>query len=370
MTVFVGEQGTGKSLVAQVLFCLDELPFLMAYANAERGSQKKKNEVLFRSLLDRLRSSERRFATFAPKNVEVAWRRADRGDWPSGLPHEFRFNAYGATRAVTVRGPSEKGLAKLRGASDAVHHAVFVPTERIVYSQLRSAMGKRLLSLPITYDLFDLWIDRYQASEADDNAVQADIATVNRLGREALGGHARRYGRRWMWDFKADDQKASIDLDLASSGQKANWVLPHLAGSLLALRGTNDLAEGLTLFVEEPEIHLHPRAQRAMVEMLALLVNRGFRVVVTTHSLTVLYALNNLLHASRLGQDARPDVPDKDFRLDPRRVSIYAFHAGKEPQQLVDLKEAFIDERELGWVSDELSEELNRIGSQVTGWRG
>ena len=177
-------------------------------------------------------------------------------------------------------------------------------------------------------------------------------------------------GDQWMWEYQAGKSRGSFDLDLASSGQKANWALPYLGRAMLALRGMGDLAENPTLFVEEPEIHLHPAAQREMIRLLALLINRGFRAVVTTHSLTVLYTLNNLLQAGKIKGEGGDDLPSPDFRLDPASVSVYAFKAGKEPQQLVDIREAFIDERELGWVSDELSVELNRIGSRLTGWEG
>jgi len=153
---------------------------------------------------------------------------------------------------------------------------------------------------------------------------------------------------------------------MASSGQRANWSIPYIGRTLFSLRGTGDIATELTLFVEEPEIHLHPGAQRELVKILALLVNRGFRVVVTTHSLTVLYTLNNLLQASKLGSRHSDDVPGPELRLDPDQVSVYAFEAGREPRQLVDREKAFVDERDLGLVAEELSAELNRIGHYIT----
>jgi hypothetical protein len=59
-------------------------------------------------------------------------------------------------------------------------------------------------------------------------------------------------------------------------------------------------------------------------------------------------------------------VPTPDFRLAPEQVAVYAFEAGSAPRQLVDLDKAFIDERELGLVAEELSAELNRIGHYLT----
>jgi ABC-type multidrug transport system ATPase subunit len=148
---------------------------------------------------------------------------------------------------------------------------------------------------------------------------------------------------------------------MASSGQRANWSLPYIAQTLFDLRETGEVAQSVTLFVEEPEIHLHPRAQVEMVRILAMLVHAGFRVVLTTHSLNVIYALNNFMQASRLGDAVEEGIPEPEIRLSPRDVSVYAF-TQEAPRQLVDEEAAFIDERELGEVSEDLAAGLNRIG--------
>ena len=72
LTVFIGAQGTGKSLIAQTLYAFEELPFLMAQVSAERGARQRSSLELFRTILDRLRSSDRRFGTFASPNVNIA----------------------------------------------------------------------------------------------------------------------------------------------------------------------------------------------------------------------------------------------------------------------------------------------------------
>ena len=69
---------------------------------------------------------------------------------------------------------------------------------------------------------------------------------------------------------------------MASSGQRANWSLFYLAQALFELQDSREVSRPVTLFIEEPEIHLHPAGQRAVAETLAYLVHAGFRVVVTT----------------------------------------------------------------------------------------
>jgi hypothetical protein len=61
------------------------------------------------------------------------------------------------------------------------------------------------------------------------------------------------------------------------------------------------------VYLEQPEIHLHPRAQVAMAEVLARAVRRGCRLVVETHSPLLLLGLQTLV--------AKGELPSKDVIL-------------------------------------------------------
>jgi hypothetical protein len=246
-------------------------------------------------------------------------------------------------------------------------HAVFIPTERMVVSQLGSALAANVLRLPITYELFADWLELQKASGVDQSIDAKRLHwDMDHLGRAALGGRERRYGKRWLWICRDEDgESKQFDLDMASSGQRANWSLVYLARMLSLLRGHGDIGKTVTLFIEEPEIHLHPEAQKHVAWILARLVRSGFRVVATTHSLTLLYALNNLLLAhQRFGDDEhrKADLPPPRFRLPARHVSVYAF-GGDTPRQLLDPGSAFIDEHELGDIGADLGAEMNFLAN-------
>jgi hypothetical protein len=85
LTVFVGRQGTGKSLVAQVLYALEELPFLTHYV---QGQQREKlgAEALFARIVDQLRSAERRFACFSEGTTTVDWHRGEEWEGAAQSP--------------------------------------------------------------------------------------------------------------------------------------------------------------------------------------------------------------------------------------------------------------------------------------------
>ncbi len=53
--------------------------------------------------------------------------------------------------------------------------------------------------------------------------------------------------------------------------------------------------EGQTVYLEQPEIHLHPRAQVAMAKVLSRAVRRGVRLIVETHSSLLLLGVQTLV---------------------------------------------------------------------------
>jgi hypothetical protein len=363
MTVLIGRQGTGKSLIAQVLYALEELPFLAQYVTAQKKWRERlKGEEIFARILDRLRSAERRFAGFASGKTEISWAR--------GLPWElsvrdskFEFTMYPeATR--TRPGARYQKLVETfaSGALRPIRHAVFVPTERMVISQLRTALAERVLALPITYELFADWLESAHAVQGEVR--EREIRFIDELSHAALTGGVKRVGEQWKWRFPAVGSRSkrtekTIDLDLASSGQRANWSIGYLARAFYGLRELSGYANHLTMFVEEPELHLHPAAQVAMVQILATLVNSGFRVVITTHSLASIYTINNLLLAKKkLGDAPREGAPDPLIRLGVDDVAVYAIRGGV-PADIVNRSEAFIDEHDLGDVGAELGAEMN-----------
>jgi len=84
-------------------------------------------------------------------------------------------------------------------------------------------------------------------------------------------------------------QGRTTDLvDIADVGLGVSQALPLLVALLAA-------QPGQLVYVEQPEIHLHPRAQSAMAQVVANAANRGVRVVVETHSSLLLYGILTLV---------------------------------------------------------------------------
>jgi len=77
-------------------------------------------------------------------------------------------------------------------------------------------------------------------------------------------------------------------ISIADVGFGISQTLPVLVALLAA-------KPGQLVYIEQPEIHLHPRAQTAMAQILADMADRGVKVVVETHSSLLLLGIQSLV---------------------------------------------------------------------------
>lgn len=96
------------------------------------------------------------------------------------------------------------------------------------------------------------------------------------------------------------------------------------------------LVEPGHLFIfEEPESHLDPANQRHLARSIAMLVNAGVRVLVTTHSDIFLNQINNLMQVSHLTARKRLRMGYKATEvLQPEEVSAYVFQPHRAGTQV------------------------------------
>jgi len=124
----------------------------------------------------------------------------------------------------------------------------------------------------------------------------------------------------------------TLPVPAASSGVKG------LIGISLYLQ--YNAQAGDLLVIDEPEQNLHPNQQLAITEFIAMLVNSGIRVAITTHSTFVVEHLQNLILAHDLKEKEKIVenlvLKNEKALLDKNDVGVYLFENGHAEDILWD----------------------------------
>ncbi len=113
------------------------------------------------------------------------------------------------------------------------------------------------------------------------------------------------------------------------------------------------LDEGSIVFIEEPEAHLHPDGQIVITRALAGL-SKHCCVIITTHSVTILDEISNLLRLSSLPKETKQKLGYEDWEgLNPENVGIFLFRDGEVEE--IEIYEDGIEETDLDRVMIEIS---------------
>lgn len=369
LTVLIGTQGTGKSLISQILYFFHDYEYLLAnYFKSLTPN------TTVRNILEGIRSGEltnRALASFltTPK-VEISYQKYNLNSPQS----DQNITLYQSNRQINPIGKFKKEIDRnlkelfadpsLSGKQSA--KSIFIPAERTFFSRFINSdptiLGNR--ALPITMrefakvlsnvsDIHQLW--DINAQEKPKEALDIENLVKNALRGRAISARTGPYARKWQWIPEETHQP--LEIEMASSGQMETWPLVSTAQ---ALSGFPESERPIFIHIEEPETHLHPEAQVAIVKMLAYLVNLGFRLVITTHSLVVLYTLNNLILAhEKLKNKSVDDLPEIKTRIAPEMLSAYLFNQGEIQNIVTDSGK--INEGLLGFVLGDLEIQFNQL---------
>ncbi|MGL4473075.1 MAG: AAA family ATPase [Shewanella sp.] len=117
-------------------------------------------------------------------------------------------------------------------------------------------------------------------------------------------------------------EKVELPMHLSSSATKSLYLLD------LYLRHIAKIGD--VLIIDEPELNLHPDAQRLLAQLLVRVVKAGIKIIITTHSDHLLRELNTLvmLSSSNIDEQEKSVIFDKyslssDDLIEPSRVKAY-----------------------------------------------
>ncbi|GIK62482.1 MAG: hypothetical protein BroJett018_02760 [Chloroflexota bacterium] len=171
-----------------------------------------------------------------------------------------------------LRGNPERTY-KTTAATGPMFPGTFEPYVASIISRWQIDQDNRLDKLGSLLEILGL-TNRVSAKRIDDTQVELQV------GRLPLGAKG---GPRDM-------------VSIADVGFGVSQVLPVLVALLAA-------EPGQLVYLEQPEIHLHPRAQVALAQVLADAANRGVRVVAETHSDLLLLGVQTLVAEGKLAPE-------------------------------------------------------------------
>jgi hypothetical protein len=95
---------------------------------------------------------------------------------------------------------------------------------------------------------------------------------------------------------RTNDSAGEDFVNIADVGLAVPTVLPVLVAIIEAYPGQ-------LVYIEQPELHLHPRAQWRLAQLLAQAANRGVRLVIETHSSLILRGILTQVAQERISSD-------------------------------------------------------------------
>jgi hypothetical protein len=406
VTVLIGPQATGKSIVAKLLYFFRETASRLSAAAADDRSKEEYVTECRQRFLRYFPPSSwgggfRIVYTTLDKSITVS-RSADAA---SGGKDGFELNLsefYFQTltdfarrkrdlSSATPEGEHEIPEKALENWRQELHKAldegvgpwgkfeqIFVPAGRAFFSQVRASIFSNLESggaLDPFLVAFGALLERskqilqnvgFFKQTEDQNQQRARIQSLRSSFSRILRADLLLIEKEYFLRFP---DAREVQLAQASSGQQE--ALPLLL--LLARFVSLGHARGRAVYIEEPEAHLFPITQRQVMELMAetyRVRSKQMRLVVTTHSPYILTSLNNLLQAGQRFANADSVTAARIEKIIPRRrslrpgeVSAYALSDGAA-RSILDPETKLIDAALIDSVSTELAVEFDRLLSE------
>jgi len=240
---------------------------------------------------------------------------------------------------------------------------IFIPAGRSFFANLQSNIFTFLSNSqldPILIE-FGAFYEQTKAisEQLSTRKSQKTLGTIDRLVGEILVGS---YQRDKKGDYLVHTDGRKVNIPYCSSGHQE--ILPLII-ILLRIRASS---VGSTVYIEEPEAHLFPQSQKAIVELIMSIMNKeSMQLFITTHSPYILSSFNNLIEAGRLGQELPQDqlkalykiVPKEQF-VDYNEINVYSVDNGKVKTAL-DKDMQLIAQNVLDDVSNDISIQFGKL---------
>lgn len=394
ITILIGPQGSGKSITAKLLYFfknfVSEITKSLEAEQTKRELDSNQKEIFINFFPKESWSKGVFKITYTINSSFISIERAKNNQLVFEYSNDFKSlltkgrKIFIDEKKKLANDPRSRGYTVRRKTlerfNECVHKEIspiatyqqyFIPAGRSFFANIQRTIfsflseNRSLDPFLIEFGSFyenlkriyhDLLSNRHDRNERNDSE-------FDRLVSEVLNGN---YLREKDNDFLVHPDLRKVNLANASSGQQETLPLMIILKTLNSLSFANN---GSTLYIEEPEAHLFPIAQKRIVQLLARTFNHNdfkFQIIVTTHSPYILSSFNNLIEAGKLtlNQPEKISQIKKVISLketiNPDLLIGYSINKG-ENKKIIDNESKLISQTILDSVSDEIAIEFDKL---------
>lgn len=190
------------------------------------------------------------------------------------------------------------------------------------------------------FDLVNSGSQRYPLAIRDSLRVANDLETIQKR-KSPYFEFATKIESELLHGFIGVNKMGSVEFIPETSGKQVKRLPIHMTSSIVKTLSSliiylKHLAKKHDLvIIDEPEMNLHPDNQIILARLFARLVNKGIRLIISTHSDYIIREFNNLVMAHEIinSKKSAPEGEisyDRSELLDRKKVDVLYFQFNKK----------------------------------------
>ncbi len=395
INVLIGPQGSGKSVTVKLLYFfknfINEIVKNIENEESKRDLDKNQKEIFINFFPKETWPKDNFTITYTNNETSISLKKDD-----SKIIFEYSENLkklltkckkiYSTEKLKLIEDHKISSFRIKRELSTKINRCIqdelgaestfeqfFIPAGRSFFANIQSTIfsflsdNRSLDPFLIEFGSFYESLKRYYndvitSSNNFNNSQQRQDKEFDDLISQILNSS---YLREKEKDYLVHKDNRKVNLTNASSGQQETLPLIII---LKALNYISSSGGGFTLYIEEPEAHLFPTAQKKIIELLARTFNnqnRNFQIFITTHSPYILSSFNNLIYAGNLAENVKytkqvEEVISSKEYLESYLFSVYSLKNNIK-SSLMDEETKLISSTILDSVSEDISLEFDKL---------
>ncbi len=305
LIIFTGKNNTGKSYLAYLIYGLYKIKELKNYLCSDENEFW--NVVNNKKLITQI---------FASKNlVPIIKLKCSNSDKNQNLfLNNFSKNSimFFPAERTAINMLAKKVFIGKASKLDEISQRILV--EEDIESFIKSIKGDLLPRYPLGISDYIYFINDLSQIVKNDSEFYDfadEIESLLLQGKVSVS----EYGDI---KFKPAQDIQTLNIHLASS------MVKSLSGLVLYFR--HIAKPGDMFIIDEPELNLHPDSQLIVARILAKAVNKGFKIILSTHSDYIIKEFNNMIMLNNASKSDRKAIFEHygyDTILNPETVGAY-----------------------------------------------